>query len=104
MSDKLYSLARGVIPPNHDRGFHDINLFLSGIEATASKHVIRVFDLEWKDNRARINVQQFGDVEQTTGLGESINLLVRRGHMRFLMPSADTMPTSWRDWVRKSEK
>ena len=101
MSDKLYSMAHDVMPPNRDRSFQDINLCLSGIVATLSKHVIRVFDLERQDNRSRINVHQFGDVDQKTRLDDSINLLVWRGHMGFLMPSTDNRPTSWRDWVQQ---
>ena len=39
---------------------------------------------------------QFGGPEQQTGMEMRIDLLVWRGHMRFLFPSTDTRPTSWR--------
>ena len=57
-----------------------------------------IFDLEWRDDRTTINVHQFGDVDQNVGLGASINLMVWRGHMRFLLPAEDTRDTIWRDW------
>ena len=101
MSAKLYSHVRDVMSPNHDRGFQDINLSLSSIETTLSKHVVRVFDLEMQEGHARTNVHQFGDADPKSGLDTSIGLLMWRGHMRFLMPSKATRPTSWRYWAQQ---
>ena len=61
---------------------------------------MRIFDLEWQQNRTLTNAHQFGDMDQQLGMGVSINLLVRRGHLRFLLPSIDKRPASWSDWVR----
>ena len=95
----LFSLAHDAMSPNHDQSFRDINFFLSGPGATLGKHAVRVFDTECQDGLTRINLHQFGDVEQTTSLDMSIDLLVWRGRMGFLTPSEDTGATSWRDWA-----
>ena len=98
---KLFSLAHDAMTSNHDRNFHDIHLFLAGLGMGLHQHVVRIFDLEWRDNQATINVHQLGDLDQQTGLDASINLIALRGHVRFLLPSSDTRPTSWRDWQQQ---
>ena len=100
-SAKLFSLAHDVMTASHDRNFQDIHLFLDGLDMGMHRQVVRIFDLEWRGNHTTINVHQFGDMDQQIGLDMSINLIVWRGHMRFLLPSADTRPTSWRDWQKK---
>ena len=84
--------------PNHDSYFPDIHLFLTEMGLTVRQFAVRTFDLEWRENRTTITVHQFVDVGQNVGLGASINLMVWRGHMGFLLPSEDTRATSWRDW------
>ena len=96
-TSKLFSLAHGVMTSNRDRNFQDIHLFLEGLDLSLHHHVVRIFDLECRDNHTTINVHQFGDSDQKIDLDAIINLIVWRGHVRFWTPSADTRHTSWRD-------
>ena len=98
---ELFPLAHDVMTSNHDRNFHDTPLFLEGLGLGLHQHVVRIFDLEWWGNHATINVHQFGDLDQQTGLDAITNLIVWRGHMGFLPPSSDTRPTRWRDWQQQ---
>ena len=76
-------------------------MFLTEGGDKLSQAVVRIFDLEGRDQRTVVTVHQFGDVDQKVPLNESLNLMVWRGHMRFLLPTEDTRATSWRGWQQQ---
>ena len=95
---KLFSLAHDVMTAHHDRSFQDIQFFWSGAEVGIASRAVHVFDVETHGEITRINVRQFGAGDSSNGgLDRVINLLVWRGHMRFMLPSTETRPTCWRD-------
>ena len=68
---------------NPERSFPDIHVFLSGMDLALHRHVVRICDLEWRDDHTAIRAHQFGDPNQHVSLDMSISLIVWRGHMRF---------------------
>ena len=94
---KLFPIAHDVMSSHRGRNFQDVNLALSNTEISVDNRDVRILDLESRHNKTMIKVYQFGDMVQQTGLGMSINLLVWRGHMRFLLPPTDTRIANWMD-------
>ena len=90
-----FSSARDVMTGNRDRDLLYIRTFLAGIGMALYQHVVRIFDLEWRDNHTVLNANQFGDPDRRTGSDTSINWIFWRGHIRFRLPSTDTRPKSW---------
>ena len=90
---QLRSIARDILSAHRDRNFQHLNWPLSQAEGGMCKQQAGDFDMEERIGQTYIHIRQFGDNRKTV-MGHSINLLVWKGHMRFLLPTHDTKPTA----------
>ena len=100
-TSQLYSAARDIMSDRHDRNFQDVHVFHTSTSECPIKQAIRIFDLEQADGNTRELAYQFGPTDTTWNLDMRINLVVWRGHMGFLYPSAHTRLKAWRDWAEQ---
>ena len=94
---EFWSAAHDVMMANHDRQFREIPAFLTGIVNVGKCNVLRVFEIE--DNPTGMNViaHQFG-VKDNNKVNEDMALCVYKGHMRMLIPTAETTESEWTNW------
>ena len=81
----------------HDRNFKKLGWLLKGLTPEVD-FCIRVFDVEYYENTPRATVFQYSDNFIEVPVDKSINLVVWDGHLRFLQPSRETFPGSWKAW------
>ena len=86
---------------NHGRSSRYLNVFPGDSELALVNQVLRISDMESCGDTTRIIVHQFGDMEQKVPPHLGINLLVWGVQVRFLLPSVDARPTSWRACAAK---
>ena len=93
----VHSICHDVLYPNHDREYRGISLFMSEFfERQGLK--IRVFDiLNSLCGETIIQVNTFGNTTDTNT--PYLDVLAHAGHMRWLRPTGETMPSVERDWL-----
>ena len=60
---------------------------------------VRIYDYEELSGEQKLTVYQYDNGSTVVLPNVSINLLVAKNHIRFLLPSKETFPGSWKKWA-----
>ena len=82
---------------NRDRQFREIPAFLTGIVNVGKCNVLRVFGIEDNPQGTSVVAHQFG-VWGNNKVNGDMALCVYNGHMRMLLPTAETTECERGNW------
>ena len=94
---ELWSAAHDAMMANHDRQFREIPAFLTGIVNVGKCNVLRVFEIEDSPQGTSVVAHKFGEGENNK-VNDDMALCVYNGHMRMLLPTAETTEGEWENW------
>ena len=94
----IVSLRHDIVRPNRDRDYRSIGLFLSPL-LVKTKIALRIFDvLRSGSGDTILQICIIGSSEQGQGNGY-IDLVAANGHMRWLKPWNETLPSDRTKWM-----
>ena len=92
----MISAAHDALSPHHDRGFEDIQLFFSSLRKTNDMSLVAL-EVGIGHSPVAHRALDFSDVGEFK-IDKSMALGVWGHHTRFLIPTSETLPSSWREW------
>ena len=96
---ELWSSIHDAMAIGHDRGFKRLGWLLKENCQKAVTFCIRIFDYEECNAKQHVTVYQYCMGAGPPPPQEPICLLVADNHIRFLLPSKETFPGSWKRWL-----
>ena len=94
---EMWPNAHDSMNAGHDRNFKRLGWLMKSLCA-GNDFCIRIFDAEFNGDALTTVVYQFNESFSEIALNLSLNLIVMNNHLRFLQPSKETSPGSWKAW------
>ena len=96
---ELMAAVHDAMSVGHDRSYKRLGWWMKALRPDQIDFCIRIFDAECSSDVSSVIVYQYSMTSSALSPLDSINMVVTNGHIRFLLPSKETYPGSWKRWM-----